>query len=513
MIRILFLLLGMLFSLQPAQGQEKYWIFFTEKDTMGFTPEAHLSGRTLTQRQGLGLPLWQFTDVPVSPVFLRKLQEAAVSPLVVSRWLNACSAYLSPEQVEEVRSFPFVADLRPVQTLSLSRTSYDSTRHELGTALEQMDGTAFQEAGLDGSGVLIGVIDAGFYAADRSHELKHLFEEKRILGVRDYLKPERKNHFSERETFSDNHGTTVLEHICGLGRKEQKGAATAARFYLARTDHGVKEARTEEDHWVAAMEWMDSLGVRLINSSLGYSFGFDLPEEDYKVSEMDGKTAITTRAAQLAVTEKGLIIICSAGNEGNDTNWRILSAPADAEGVIAVGATNTEGGRMNYSSIGPESLPYVKPDVACFSLFGTSFAAPVITGFAACLLQQDSTLTSWQLNALLKESAHLYPHPNNYIGYGIPHAGRALKLLDKEKLKPLVRKEKSQSALFHRLKLRGHAARERLVVFHKKDSFNVVKQEYVKAKNGILRLKRPRNAKFSTLVWDQGGLEIIWKDE
>jgi subtilisin family serine protease len=138
--------------------------------------------------------------------------------------------------------------------------------------------------------------------------------------------------------------------------------------------------------------------------------------------------------------KKGILIIVSAGNEGDDRSWRIISTPADAQGVLAIGATNAKlWNRIGYSSIGPESLPYLKPNVSCFSLYGTSLSAPVITGFAACVMQANPKLTNKQVMELIEKSSHLYPYGNNYVGYGVPQASRAIALLKNQPLPATAR--------------------------------------------------------------------------
>jgi subtilisin family serine protease len=248
---------------------------------------------------------------------------------------------------------------------------------QMAPVMSQVQANAFLKEGITAKDVTIGVIDAGFYGADSSLSLSQIFSNDRILGIRDYVKPGRAGDllFSTAESFSDMHGTEVLAAIAGIDYKDQiqYGMATNAKFYLARTDYSLREYRGEEDNWIAAMEWMDSLGVRLINTSLGYAKGFSDPRENYTPSQMDGKTSAISRAAQIASDQKGIMLIVSAGNEGDDKSWGIVSAPADAKGVLSVGATNGKlWNRIGYSSTGPEFLPYVKPNVSCFSLYGTS---------------------------------------------------------------------------------------------------------------------------------------------
>lgn len=501
---------GLLAVEAAAQEKAKYWVFFTHKDTATATPA--VSPRTLSQRQRLGLPVFQASDLPVPERFVAALRKRGVSPVCRSRWLNACSAELDTEARNALSRLPFVCGFRRIrQEAVVLRGPSEEANPNYDRTIEQMGASVFRDAQLDGTGVTIGVIDAGFYGAQKSRELKHLFSEERILGVRDFVNPQNKDPFNERETASDRHGTQVLGYIAGLweGSERQRGLATGARFYLARTDHGKKEFRGEEDYWVAAVEWMDSLGVRLINTSLGYSIGFDEPEENYSVAEMDGKTAITTRAATIAVQEKGMILVSSAGNEGNDSDWGIVSAPADAEAVLAVAATNTDGLRMGYSSLGPETLPYLKPNVACYSLFGTSFAAPAVTGFAACLLQRQPDLSPEEIYRIVEQSAHLYPFGNNHIGYGIPSAERALVLLAGDTLSPRLKAVPSPAVAFI-YTVNPRNEHTEAVAFHKKDSRIVLKTERLNVKDGRVRVARHRKAEKTTLVVGDEGVEIIW---
>jgi hypothetical protein len=287
--------------------------------------------------------------------------------------------------------------------------------------------------------------------------------------------------------------------------------ATGATFCLARTDHGVKETRQEEDNWLMAMERMDSLGIRLINTSLGYALGFTNPKENYKPQQMDGKTSIISRATRIATEEKGMLIVVSAGNEGSDPNWRIVSTPADAEGVIAVGATKAKSrDKIGYSSIGPEFLPYLKPNVSCFSPSGTSFSAPVITGFAACLLQKEPTLTNKQLKNIIEQSAHLYPYGNNYVGYGVPDARKALQLLKDSTLHVnniRVIKQKGDVCSL----VSNDSSVERAVVFRKKNQYFVLEQKVLALTKNKLDLKRLPKEKQTTIDFGNEVVEIIWE--
>ncbi|HLK97722.1 MAG TPA: S8 family serine peptidase, partial [Hymenobacter sp.] len=427
----------------------KYWILLNGKEP---SAAPALSASAMDRRHLQNLTI-DDTDRPISPAYLSRLRQAGVQPLCQSRWLNAVSVRLSAGQYAQVSALPFVTSIEAIDpaiiitSLNLPAKSGE-VNPMLAPVMTQIQAPDFARAGLTGRFVTIGVIDAGFFGADSVGALKHIFARQGVNLVRDYVN-DKKTHgnlFRTLETMSDLHGTEVLAAIAGNDPIEnvQYGLATDAKFYLARTDQGNREYRGEEDNWVAAMEWMDSLGVRLINTSLGYAKGMSNPKDNYAPSQMDGHTSLISRAAQIAADKKGILLIVSAGNEGDDRSWRIISTPADAQGVLAIGATNAKlWNRVGYSSIGPESLPYLKPNVSCFSLYGTSLSAPVITGFAACVMHANPKLTNKQVMDLIEKSSHLYPYGNNYVGYGVPQASRAIALLKNQPLPATARSIKA----------------------------------------------------------------------
>ncbi|MFD2570593.1 S8 family serine peptidase [Spirosoma soli] len=490
----------------------KYWILFDSKDQ---TSSPALSQQAYERRQMQNLSVDEL-DRPVSTAYLSRLKQVGVEPICQSRWLNAVSARLTTTQCATVLAMPFVKAIQPIDP-SIVITSVGvpngSSEAQLAPVMTQIQAPDFAQAGLTGRFVTIGVIDAGFFGADSANALKHIFVREGVKQVRDYVN-DKKTHgnlFHTLETFSDTHGTEVLAAIAGSDPIDniQYGLATDATFYLARTDQGNKEFRGEEDNWVAAMEWMDSLGVRLINTSLGYAKGMSNPKENYEPGQMDGHTSLISRAAQIAADKKGILIIVSAGNEGDDRSWRIISTPADAQGVLAIGATNNRlWNRIGYSSIGPESLPYLKPNVSCFSLYGTSLSAPVITGFAACLMQANPKLTNKQLMEIIEKSSHLYPYGNNYVGYGVPQASRAIAMLRNQPIPTTARSVKATGKSF----VLPVTTNEPLIsVFHKKDATHVLQQEATKVAGGKLTLRRATNEKRTTVDLKKEVIEVFWE--
>ena len=504
---LLLLLLGTSVWARPAT----YWILLTDKQT---TDGPALSPSALANRERLQLPI-DDTDRPVSAAYLTTLTQLGIQINCRSRWLNAVSARLTTAQRQQVSQLSFVREVRPIDP-SITVTARPGTRIEqakLAPVMSQIQAGAFAAENLTGRFVQVGVIDAGFFGADSAAVLKPIAARGGFRQVRDYVNrtTTQNNLFRTLETMSDMHGTEVLAAIGGYDPvgNLQLGLGYDATFYLARTDAGNREFRGEEDNWVQAIEWLDSLGVRLVNTSLGYAKGFTNPDENYRPAQMDGHTSLISRAAQLAADKKGMLIIVSAGNEGDDRTWRIISTPADAEGVIAVGATNARlWNRIGYSSIGPETLSYLKPNVSCFSLYGTSLAAPVITGFAACLMQANPKLTSRQVRELIEKSSHLYPYGNNFVGYGVPQASRALALLRGQTIPETSRSIKATGKT---LSLPIDTAETLVSVFHKKDATHVLLQEAIKVSKGKLLLRRSANEKQTTVDLKQQVIEVIWE--
>ena len=428
---------------------------------------------------------------------------------------------MTPSQKEEVEKYAFVKEIRSIdRKLVVTSTNITVNPEYMHIAMIQMGLGTFVTEKLDGSGVNVGVIDAGFFMAQSDTYTSHLVTEGKIKVQRDFIDPTRKDLITVSSTAADGHGKTVLSMIGGYDEqgKVQFGMAPNASYYLARTENGDQEHHLEEDHWIMAMEWMDSMGVRLISTSLGYAINMDDPKDNYTQEQMDGKTATITKAAQIAYDQKGIFICVSAGNEGDNSAWRIISAPADAKGVLSVGATRDKYlDRISYSSIGPEALPYLKPNVSCFSPNGTSFSCPAVAGFVACLMQKAPYMTNKELYDIITRSSHLYPFGNNYIGYGVPQADRALELIKDKDAKFEMVYEKVITANRFKLKKLPKDLIE-VILFNKKNETIVIDQSVVSTKKRWfvgkrkLVLKRKLDVQRTTISFpDKSVVEIIWK--
>ncbi len=506
-MRRLFIIYQLLFCFNISFAQNKYWIYFKDKDQE--INKDFVSSETYANRKLLKLELRQYSDIPVNRSYLKKLMDEKLIPVNESRWLNAVSMYLAKSELHKVRSYPFVKDIELIN-FDIFPTDIGSDIVKMTYSLEQIKARAFKDAGLTGKGVKIGVIDGRFAGANKSIKLNHLFKNQKVAGIKNFVLPG-DTPYSETHNGFDQHGTYVLTFISGFDPNEnlQYGTALDASFYLATTDDSNKEFRGEEDYWIAALEWMDSVGVRLVNTSLGYSFGFDNPQEDYLVHEMDGKISAIAKAAQISAKEKGMIIVTSAGNEGRNS-WKILSTPADAKDVISVGATDQYALKKEVSSVGPSFLPYIKPDVACYSDGGTSFSAPIITGIVACMLQKKPAMRIDEVKEILKKSGHIYPFGNNYLGYGIPNVERILKLIENKRYD--LKRSKEIRAVGKQVILDEQInPSSSPTVFHKKDERTVVyNQQLVPIRDKFI-IHRLDGISRSTVTFNDGVIEIYWE--
>lgn len=492
-------------------AQSKYWIYLDEKTSVE-PSKAWVSTQTLSNRCLLGLDLVQQTDKPVDQSYIKRLREIRVHVLIPSKWLNAVSATLYPEQVAEVLKLDFVRAVVPLRATTYPAFSNERFAYAINNyALKQTNAYALAKNNLTGKNVVIGIIDGNFFQSDRNNALAPVFQEGRLLGTRDFVDPSTKNFFSIGDNPQDIHGSAVWQMIAGFDRETntQYGVATGASFYLARTDERASESHLEEDRWIAALEWMDSVGVRLVHSSLCYSTDFDDPTKNHTPDEMNGATTAISKAARIAAEEKGIIIVVSAGNAGKINSWRIVKAPADVASVISVGATVESGARAKSSSIGSEKVNFIKPDFVCFSQGGTSLSAPIITGIVGCLLEQDPTLSPEKVKHILAKSGHVHGFANNYIGYGIPDVTKILDVTH-----ALSSDEKNSQTIYTRKKTYTFKklATNEAIIFHKKNDVIVLQEDIQSVKQGELVVKKMEGAIRTTVILSAGNVkEIFWK--
>ena len=282
------------------------------------------------------------------------------------------------------------------------------------------------EAGFRGQGMTIAVVDAGFHNVDKMTAMDNV----NVLGAKDFVDPTGDIYAAGR------HGTSVLSCI-GMNKPyEMVGTAPEASFWLLRSEDEASEHLVEQDYWSAAVEFADSVGVDVINTSLGYNT-LDDPTKSYRLRDLDGRTALISRqAARLA--SKGMVLTCSAGNSGS-ASWKKITPPADADDILTVGAIDTTGELATFSSIGNSQDGRTKPDVVAVGkgscvigsngnqgkANGTSFSAPIMCGMVTCLWQACPKLTAIELIELVRQSGDRAAYPDNIYGYGIPDMWKA----------------------------------------------------------------------------------------
>ena len=154
-----------------------------------------------------------------------------------------------------------------------------------------------------------------------------------------------------------------------------------------------------------------------------------------------------------------------------------MSTPGDVEVVISVGANDDNGLKMAYSSKGVENVGFIKPDMTVYSEFGTSLAAPIVTGIVALMLERNPNLKSSEVKEILKLSGSLSSSPNNFVGSGFPDCGKIIEHLEK---KDVVSKKTETRKAKKSFNVKT-TQNEGITIFHKKDERNVISQEVIQA--------------------------------
>jgi hypothetical protein len=447
------------------------WVFLTDKGigTAAAFEEAltaagnRLDERTRRRREatgaGLGLDL---TDLPVYGPYVEALAEGGLAVRRASRWMNAVSGTISSPRLRELMRLPFVRYVQPVLVKRGGREPLappPATREErdprevparswggegassdsleglfYGASFDQLDQIGvldLHRLGYTGAGVRVLVLDTGFRKEHPAFDRAHL------VGEWDFVNEdgETRNEAGDA-TNQDYHGTGVWGTLGGYDPGDLIGPAFGAEFLLAKTEDITQEVRAEEDNYVAALEWADTMGVDVTSASLSY-FGFD-DSSGYTYQDLDGETAVITRAVDIAAA-KGICCVNAIGNEGPSAGS--LSSPADADSVLAVGAVDDAGTVAAFSSRGPTADNRIKPEVVARgvstwwarawtlgygSASGTSLAAPLVGGLAALLKEGHPEWTGPEIRAALLATAGQALSPDNQTGYGLASGPDAL---------------------------------------------------------------------------------------
>jgi subtilisin family serine protease len=418
-----------------------YRLYLTDKKPTEYKiskPERFLSPKALERRKRQNLDV-DSTDLPIPLTYIHQIEAQGVKVMSRSRWNNTVVVRVADKaMVDNLLLLPFVGSAKKVwsspDTLKVEHRMKctdkfpETDRNEGhyygagGAQIGLLNGKPLHDAGFKGKGMTIAILDGGFMNADRMAMMKNI----KILGHRDFVATPTTSIFDETE-----HGTMVLSCM-GMNRPEYfVGTAPEAEYWLLRSEDNATETLVEEDYWAAAVEFADSVGVDVINSSLGYQ-DFDEEEMNHTYPELNGHTALISRTASM-LAYKGIIHVNSAGNDGMNV-WKKVNFPADATDILAVGAVNMLKNNAAFSSVGPSDDGRVKPDVMSLGSpaavvdgkgtigynMGTSFSAPIMAGMVTCLWQALPHKTAFEIMDLVRKSGNNYDTPNNVMGYGIP---------------------------------------------------------------------------------------------
>lgn len=447
-MRKLFFLFTFALFVTGASAQQdtlKYRISLKDKAATEYSldrPEQFLSEKAIERRRKQNLPI-DSTDLPVCRKYLNEIRKQGVNIVLAGKWNNFVTVSCNDTTlIDRIAALPFVLAaekvwLSPGADKPMMSTERDSVLNQptiykdsiYGRAISQIqlsNGDKLHEAGFKGRGMTIAVIDAGFHNLDKIAAMQNI----RILGTKDFVNP-RADIFAE-----SSHGLSVLSCI-GMNQPGiMTGTAPEASFWLLRSEDEYSEHLVEQDYWAAAVEFADSVGVDVLNTSLGY-YTFDDKSKNYKYRDLDGHHALMSRQASL-IADKGMILVCSAGNSGAGS-WKKITPPGDADNVLTVGAVDKKAILATFSSVGNTADNRIKPDVVAVGYGsdvirtdgnqgranGTSFSSPIMCGMVACLWQACPTLTAKEVIELVCQSGDRAQYPDNIYGYGVPDMWKA----------------------------------------------------------------------------------------
>ncbi|MDP1726999.1 MAG: S8 family serine peptidase [Bacteroidota bacterium] len=416
------------------KGHENYYLIYFKDKPAVFNENKipALSARSILRRARQGILLSE-TDYPVSDHYIRIISQRHIKIMGSSRWLNAIVVESNQKQLFSLGNLPFVKKIEPLPYRISKPVSLLQTQSAFGlsssTQLNMLELDKLHAQGFTGKGKLIAIFDNGFTNANTLFPFQRIFKENRFIASKNFVDSR-----TVFETGSDGeHGCMTFSLIGSYMPPNFFGSAYDASFALAVTEDMSREGILEEINWFFAAEWADSLGADIISSSLGYATKFTYGAS-HTYDEMDGKTTIVSIAANYAAS-KGILVVSAAGNEG-DGAWQYITAPADADSCLAVGAVDEREQYVYFSSKGPSYDGRIKPDVAAMGgnttiLYtdgdlregsGTSFACPLVAGFAACMWQVSDSLKNMQLFELIKESGNQAFAPDTLLGWGVPSA-------------------------------------------------------------------------------------------
>ncbi len=431
----------------PVFAQNYFWVGFTDKKNSPYSiskPQEYLSGRAIERRDRQQIAI-DSLDLPVNKNYIKEVIDLGVEFVHSSKWLNGITVKVAIDSFDyKVKQLPFVKEVQLTKSTGTKsafnkwETEMDSESEPIDSAyfglsvsqISTLNGQFLHNRGYRGQGMHIAILDGGFLNVDIYPAFDSLRANGQILGTKDFVDP------NSRFYSTHYHGMSVLSCMGGNMPGQLIGTAPKASYWLLRSEDTGSEYLIEEDNWVVAAEFADSVGCDVINSSLGYTT-FDDPAMSHTYSDLDGKTTRVTRGANIAAT-RGMLVFASAGNEGNKP-WKYIGAPSDGENVIGVGAMNKDTVAAPFTSFGPAFGGQTKPNVSAIGwntymqisngtlgyANGTSFSSPVMAGMAACFWQSVRHVPAAEIKKTIEKFSHLYANPDVRLGYGVPDFEKA----------------------------------------------------------------------------------------
>ncbi|WP_430466505.1 S8 family serine peptidase [Winogradskyella ouciana] len=452
MIRKITMLLLLLLTIN-SYAQEDAWVYLTDKPNEAAAlanPISILTQKAIDRKQNHGVAI-DARDVPVHEAYISDLKtQSGITVLAKSKWFNAVHVRGSEADISALSVLPYI-DMIDFANNSLDASSrssnsqvnsdiedetVDFTYGNTQNQVEMINADNLHVDDFTGEGFTIAVMDSGFPNVNTMAAFQRLRDNGDLLDGYDFVS---RNADVYANTAS-SHGTRVLSTMAGFIQDQFVGTAPDASYYLFLTEDATSENPVEESYWVEAAERADSLGVDMINTSLGYRV-FDNPNYDYTPADMDGQTTYITKGASIAA-EKGILVVVSAGNSGA-TAWQTVGAPADSPEVLSIGAVDENGQYVNFSSQGGTAqVGYQKPDVVARGGLafvvnenntivqnnGTSFSSPILCGGIASLWQAIPDATPTEVMDFIRQSASQFTMPDDFLGFGIPDLAMARSL-------------------------------------------------------------------------------------
>ncbi len=426
-------------NIEPGRRGDLYkvWVYFDKKDSKRIVD---LDSASVERRLKHGIVKPTKHDYLINQSYIDRVKRLEVEIKNQSRWLNAVSVIADIDKINLIKKLSFVKKIEPVyqhtKKKSIQAIGYRNNQSrdiEYGSSydqVEQINCRIPHIAGYFGQGVRVLYLDTGYELGHNAYDSLNLFAQYDFINGDENTANETDQEITDNQ---DDHGTICLSVMAGYAPGNLIGPAFKSEYLLAKTEIMAEEIQQEEDNYVAALEWGESLGADIACASLGYL-------DWYSYEDLDGNSALTTIAVDIA-SNLGVLCINSAGNEGDDP-WYYIIAPADADSVISVGAVNRDGTIANFSSRGPTYDGRIKPEVCALGVSaycvrsntediyrtasGTSFSAPLAAGAAAVILSANPEWTNMQLREAIMMTASLSNSPDNIYGYGILNTWAAI---------------------------------------------------------------------------------------